>query len=408
MRKVLCIYVILLLFLAKVSSANEAVAVPTAASTVQTYSKYHTQPGITISNILRRLHLYPLWGEKGYVKKVLALNSSNMHTGDLFKLKSGVDIYLPVVNNHPAYKYNKNGYIILPEPDEEIRYPATEKNSIPLEKLSLIYPCNTYLDSQVYNKVESLIDSKSGKIREVVVDFRCDDTSNVKPYSVLPWMHTYNENRKIAGDSEEEKQQQTYYFFPYIGKGDVTYKEGPTFSTEFEHYYLGLQYRQIIPDSTWHIDTSASYTIKNKSTDYASSDPKILDIDFRVGKSFHLFNEPWHFTLFAGAYYTQMFVKDNLYGYKGTYYTQFYPELRRVFKSGNALTFYVKYVPTAKDFLSSKTGERSIEYGSSYFYRTDSMPLMFKLHFLDFQFNSEKTNTDVKIKQFNFSIGTGF
>ena len=56
----------------------------------------------------------------------------------------------------------------------------------------------------------------------------------------------------------------------------------------------------------------------------------------RLGRGFKIFNEPWHFTLFGGALYTQMLVSDNLYGYKGTYYPQLYPEVRRLFKSGDS------------------------------------------------------------------------
>lgn len=398
----------LLLFFANWGLAQEKNLLSAKEAAQKEYSKYRTRPGDTISKLLRKLNLYPLWEDDGYLKKVIAINAKNKTESELHKLDSGVDIYLPIVNNHPDYKYDGNGYLIIPGTGEVVRLPATTENTTQLENLSFYYPCQNYLDPGVYNALEKIIDKQSGKIKKIEVDFRCGDGSGVKPYSVFPWMHSFDETRNVASDEKQAvAEEKTYYFFPYIGLGDVKYKEG-AFTTGFEHMYLGLQYRQILPIENWHVDTAASYTINNKSSDYDGADPKLLDIDFRLGKSIHLLDEPWHFTLFAGAYYTQMFVTDDLFGYKGTYYAQIYPELRRVFKSGNALTFYLKYVPTTDEFLSLSSGERSIEYGLSYFYRAELMPLVFKLNYLDFQFNSEKTNTDVKIEQFNISIGTGF
>ncbi len=381
------------------------------------YVSYRIQPGDTLSNIFRRLKVQPIWGVDGYIDKTDKINQKMGNTiSKLDQITPQRIIQLPFKKNDSRLQLDTNGFLIL-KPLSKIskakKHTSNRKPSgrLPLKReLQVVYDCSRYNDSKAYEMAQKVIDQNRLKYNSISLNFQCsEDYDYGGPYDLKPWMIDLDSESKNSKKTRTPSSlEKNSYFFPSIGYSTIHYTEGSAVDTEFKNVFASLNYRNLLFPPKWHIDAEAKIGVMASKSDVESAEARMLDIDLRIGYSFPLFDEPWRFTLFGGAYYTQMFVTDNQFGYQGTYYPQLYPEIRRVFHSGDVFIGYMKFVPTSREFLSLEENYRSITYGLTYHTDIFEQDVFFNLNYLDFKFRSQEDTADVSIKQYNLGIGVAF
>jgi len=103
-----------------------------------------------------------------------------------------------------------------------------------------------------------------------------------------------------------------------------------------------------------------------------------------------------------------MFVKGDLYGYKGVYHPQLYPELRRIFSSGESINIYAKYMLTGKDFFSFVSADNSFNIGAQYNFDLFNKDVFIKFDYFDLKFTSDDNKTPVETNKYYIGLGMGF
>ena len=389
-------------------------------------AQYKVKVGDTLSNIFRRLKIYPIWTPNGSIEKTIKLNAHDpVLIKDRHKLEPDRVISLPIKNGDTRFKYNKNGLLVL-EPFRGDSYPhkkrkkrrqISSQKTNKIKNLNFEYDCALANSNNIYRNLGTIINWHQSKIENLNVQFKCNNKANKiqqvrepalykeKDFKIKPWMMSFAPQTQSSSSQLSGQNKRKSFFFPSIGYNTVSYSEG-TFNNSFTNAFVAFRYRQIIKKPYWHIDSEIKYGALSLSNDYLNSEAQVLDIDLRAGRSIQLFDEPWNFTLFAGAFYTQMLVKDDLYGYKGTFYPQIYPEVRRLFSSGDSLNLFFKYMPTGKNFFDLN-GNAALTLGAQY--NTDFLEkdLFFNVNYSTLEFEST-SNINVEINQTSLGIGAGF
>lgn len=366
------------------------------------YVKYKVKQGETLPKIFLRLRLKPILSENGYVQKTMKLNPRLKNPEEI---RPGTVLVLPIHINDRDFSYDPKDMTVSRTVESvDLEYVDREKFPPPkpqMGKLTFQFDCRRQNDPEVHSTVSKLLQENQHLAEEVHVKFICPDQVIDKEVKIKPWMLSYSKNATDEKGKSLETFHKKSFFFPYVGYGMASYQEGSTFMTEFSNLFVGLHYRQVIDRSIWHVDANIQYGAMTLSNEVENSDVAMLEGDLRVGLGLPIFPEPWRFTLFAGTYYSQMLVTGNLYGYKGTYYPQVYPELRRVFDDSSVLSMSVKYVPTGQ-------GGSVVSLGTRYNFEIFGLDMFVNTTYSDFNFNSTDNGTAVKIKQYNFSLGVGF
>lgn len=414
-----------------------------SASQKSQYVHYQVKPGDTLSNIFRRLHLEPIWGPESYIEKTIKLNRKNKTWNQQTNhLATQQVIQLPIVVGDPKYRYyryqNKN-FLLLSKPSVIAKKitPKTQKKAVKktikrklaspkrissdkIENFSFQYSCPS---ERTYKDISQFLANNKQHMKNMKVSFRCGgkhkdvrkesflrSASSVshedvlEPIKLKPWMMSYAQSVTYEGDDPTESS----FFFPSVGYNSISYTEGDSIDTHFGNLFISFRYRNILVRPSWHVDFEIKYGLLDLANEIENSQAQLLDIDLRLGRSLPLFSEPWRLTLFAGAFYSQMFVKDQLYGYKGVYYPQLYPELRRLFRSGSSLSVYLKYMPTGQQFLSASSGEQAFTFGAQYNFEFQGANLFLNVNHGNLKFTSGTGNTPVEVIQQNIAVGGGF
>lgn len=275
-----------------------------------------------------------------------------------------------------------------------------------LDNFNLVYNCNQYNKEYIYKKAREFLAKNRHYFKNMNLVFKCEDgPSKAK---LRPWMMSFDNEDSSKGRHPSSINKKDSFLFPAIGYSSIDYSEGSNIHTSFTNIFTAVDFRKNIFPPRWHIDAGIKYGVSSSKSSINESEARLLDIDLRVGYSFPILKEPWRFTLFAGGYYTQMFVTDDRFGYKGTYYPQLYPELRRLLNSGDAISIYLKYVLTGKDLFSFASNERAVTIGGRYYTDFEGLNTFIGANYSDLGFTSDDRNTQVNLIQYNLSLGVAF
>ena len=157
--------------------------------------------------------------------------------------------------------------------------------------------------------------------------------------------------------------------------------------------------------SAWIIGLSGYATLSQlkKSTDVSV---RYFGLNARLGYQFPSVSN-WTFTLYGGAYYSTMFVTNNVFGFKNLAGPQIYPELRKSFNNGSAIIVYVKFCPVSEGVTTFSTTNREVAAGAAYLHPLFSgHPISLSIDYSNIYFTASPLITQTS--SITISLGYGF
>jgi hypothetical protein len=159
-------------------------------------------------------------------------------------------------------------------------------------------------------------------------------------------------------------------FFMNVGMGlsSISYDETNTGdTTNFSSFALtpkvSIQY--LMPSPYWSLGFTGYITgLQLKSSLDATA--RFIGLNLRTGYRIPAIREPWQVVLMAGYYYTTSLVSSGTFGYRNIGGPQFYPTVRRAFRSGDFASAYFKFSPIANSVNILNFGNRELGAGINY------------------------------------------
>lgn len=229
-----------------------------------------------------------------------------------------------------------------------------------------------------------------------------EDIQVLPPWEVIQVPEAEREPSSTSKAEAETKPRRPSFLLAGVGLTQRTYKEGTTTDTKARSADIKLWYQNVIWPQVFHVDAQVQMTgvfISNDST----SEIRFLEGSLQVGYALPFVSEPYRLSIMAGGAYSTMFVTGNAFGYDSLLYPQVYPELRRLFKSGDTLTLAVKYMPLS----TSGSEQRAMAAQLRWAYPTASgRPLFFDVTYTDTK-HSIDTSTTAASTAITINFGMG-
>lgn len=135
---------------------------------------------------------------------------------------------------------------------------------------------------------------------------------------------------------------------------------------------------------------------------------KFLGINLRMGYVFQQIQDPWRFSLLGGIYYTTSFHSKLPVGYLHIAGPQVFPNVRRIFRNGEAMTAYLKYSPITDGFQLLSFSNREFAIGSAYIWPIGGKSISVSVDFSDLDIVFESFNVQTHSRSLTIGIGFGF
>jgi hypothetical protein len=161
-----------------------------------------------------------------------------------------------------------------------------------------------------------------------------------------------------------------------LGYSSISLKQ--TGVSDFSETALTLKvaYQVLLFPPHWDLGISTFFTALPISTNQSGINARFLGVNLRLGYKLPFVAEPWQVYLFAGGYYTTMFVTQDSFGYQNELGPQFYPTVRRYFKNGDGVSAYLKYSPVTSGSQAFTSTNREIAAGIAYLSRLKNQHLL--------------------------------
>jgi len=207
--------------------------------------------------------------------------------------------------------------------------------------------------------------------RETKIEFKSKPEKDEAKTEKMTLSYTDPEEfTNVSGALAETRVKKT---FISVGVGTTRYVYNQTTLPEFSSWLLTAKanYNYHLYPTNWDVSLSGFFSLV--PLDQSLIVARTLGLNLRIGYTLESVKAPWRLTLLTGAYYTTMFVTNDLFGFKNLSGPQFYPVLRRKLSSKDELYAYAKFAPVSASFIGTDLTNREVAGGLGWVHSEDKL-----------------------------------
>ena len=235
-------------------------------------------------------------------------------------------------------------------------------------------------------------------------------------YSLPPWEVSYTKGRPARNPSAvlDNKSIEKSYFYTHLGFQSYEYKQDNTTSgssssgndTNFNgtSVILDMMLRSAIWSPYLTMDIGVRATLLSLANELTDSTIRFVDAYVRAGWGMPFIPEPWRLSLNFAMNYGNSYVTGSGFGYTSLFYPKLYPELRRMFSTGDAISVY--FSPAFGRIIGGNAGE--LGFGLKWIMPAGAKtPFNFGIEYSKLDIDSQTTGNTATNSRFSIVIGLG-